>query len=172
MESPGNKLREARTARSLSLEDIANVTRIPRSSLEHIEEGRFERLPAPVFVRGFIRNYARAVGLEPAAVVRLYDLTTGEGTAEAVEPDGAVAGRARAVSPVRTSASSAGGHYLRGGYAVLGVVVIGLIVAAFALVGDKKAPADASAWSTPTPVMHERIDGIQDIGAETPIRLR
>ncbi len=170
MESPGNKLREARSARSLSLEDIANVTRIPRSSLEHIEEGRFERLPAPVFVRGFIRNYARAVGLDPAAVVRLYDLTTGDRSAEDIEPDGAVAGRARAVSPVRTAGSS--GHLLRGGYALLGAVVVGLIVAAFALVGDKKPPADASAWSTPTPVIHERIDGIQDIGAETPIRLR
>ena len=170
METPGNKLREARIARSLSLEDIAHVTRITRTSLLHLEEARYDKLPAPVFVRGFIRAYARAVGLDAAALVRLYDLGENPETVGPANDD--VAGRARTVSPVRTSGSHGSIHLLRGGYALLGAVVVGLLIAAWALVGNKKTPPETNAWGTPSPVMHERIDGIRDIGAETPIRLR
>lgn len=169
METPGNKLREARIARSLSLEDIANVTRITRTSLTLLEEGRHDKLPAAVFVRGFIRAYARAVGLEAAPLVRLYDLGESPNTVDAHDD---VAGRARTVSPIRTQSSHGSNHLLRGGYALLGAVVVGLLVAAWALVGNKKTPSETSAYGTPSPVLHERIDGIRDIGAETPIRLR
>ena len=47
MDAVGPKLRDARIARSLTLEDIANTTKIPRSSLEHLEAERFDALPAP-----------------------------------------------------------------------------------------------------------------------------
>jgi len=170
METPGKKLRDARAARSLSLEDVANVTRIPRSSLESLENGDYDRLPAPVFIRGFMRAYARTVGLDGASVVRLYDLSQGHEDAE--DAPETVAGRARTVSPVRTSQTSGGTQIVRGGYALLGAVVIGLVVAAWALVGNQKTPSEASANGTPTPLLHDRIDGIDDIGAETPIRLR
>ena len=170
METPGRTLRDARAARGPSLEDVANVTRIPRSSLECLENGDYDRLPAPVFIRGFMRAYARTVGLDGASVVRLYDLNQGrEETEEAPE---AVAGRARTVSPIRTTQRGGGTHLLRGGYALLGAVVIGLVVAAWALVGNKKSPSEASANGTQAPLLHDRIDGIDDIGAETPIRLR
>lgn len=169
MDTLGNRLREARIGRSLSLEDVANVTRIPRSSLEHLEEGRLDRLPAPVFVRGFIRAYARTVGLDPAEIVRLYDLGQRE---DAGEEKSENESRARAVRPVRTARSHGSPGMLRGGYALLGAVVLGLLIAAWALVGNKPAPSEASAYGSPSPVMHDRIDGIRDIGAETPIRLR
>jgi cytoskeleton protein RodZ len=169
METPGNKLRDAREARSLSLDDVAHVTRIPRASLSALEEGRFDRLPAPVFVRGFIRSYARAVGLDPATVVRLYDLGTTEAGDDGHE---AVASRARSIRPVRTARSHGAPVLLRGGYALLGAVVVGLVIAAWALVGDRKQLPETSAQGTASPVMHERIDGIEGLGAEAPIRLR
>ncbi|KAB2897450.1 MAG: hypothetical protein F9K40_12885, partial [Kofleriaceae bacterium] len=50
-------------ARGLTREHVARVTRIQLRTLERLEEGRFDELPADVFVRGFIRNYARCVGL-------------------------------------------------------------------------------------------------------------
>ena len=52
-----------REARNLSREQVAQITRIQLRTIEHLEEGRFESLPADVFVRGFIRGYARCVGL-------------------------------------------------------------------------------------------------------------
>ncbi len=65
-------LRAQRERASLSIEDIARVTKIPERSLRQLEEGKFEELPADVFVRGFLRSYARVVGVNPDDVVRRY----------------------------------------------------------------------------------------------------
>src|SRR5690606_30823040 len=65
-------LREQREASQLSLEEISRVTRIPQRSLERLEAGRFEELPADVFVRGFLRSYADCVGLDAEDAVRRY----------------------------------------------------------------------------------------------------
>jgi len=65
-------LRAQRERASLSIEDIARVTKIPERSLRQLEEGRFEDLPADVFVRGFLRSYARVVGVNADDVVRRY----------------------------------------------------------------------------------------------------
>lgn len=65
-------LRAQRERASLSIEDIARVTKIPERSLRQLEEGKFEELPADVFVRGFLRSYARVVGVNSDDVVRRY----------------------------------------------------------------------------------------------------
>jgi hypothetical protein len=65
-------LRAERDRASLSIEDIARVTRIPEHSLRRLEAGEFEDLPGDVFVRGFLRSYARCVGLDAEEVVRRY----------------------------------------------------------------------------------------------------
>jgi hypothetical protein len=60
-----------REARGLSREQVAQTTRIQLRTIERIEEGRFDELPADVFVRGFLRGYARCVGLpEDEALAR------------------------------------------------------------------------------------------------------
>ena len=69
----GTSLRRAREDRALTLGDVAITTRVPRSSLELIESGDLVGLPADVFVRGFIRSYARAVGVDEVASVAGYD---------------------------------------------------------------------------------------------------
>ena len=66
-------LRRAREARSLSLGDVAATTKVPRSSLELLEAADLAQLPAEVFVRGFIRSYARAVGVAEAEPLSLYE---------------------------------------------------------------------------------------------------
>ena len=48
------------------------MTKIPERSLERLEAGRFADLPGDVFVRGFLRSYARCVGLDPEEIVRTY----------------------------------------------------------------------------------------------------
>ncbi len=76
MDEVGTRLREARAQRGLSLEDVAMATKVPKASLANLEAGRYDLLPAPVFIRGFIRSYARAVGLDPNPVVRAYENRT------------------------------------------------------------------------------------------------
>ena len=63
MESIGRQLRAAREARAMSIEEISRATRIPMGSVERIENDHFDDLPGEVFVRGFLRAYARAVQL-------------------------------------------------------------------------------------------------------------
>ncbi|MEQ7873527.1 helix-turn-helix transcriptional regulator [Sphingomonas sp. ASV193] len=60
----GERLREAREAKGLSLAEIASSTRIPVRHLESIETGEWDRLPAQTYSIGFARNYASAVGLD------------------------------------------------------------------------------------------------------------
>lgn len=60
----GARLREERERRGLSLDDIAQQTKISLTSLQGIESGKSELLPHPVYVRGFIKVYAKFLELE------------------------------------------------------------------------------------------------------------
>jgi len=64
----GERLRAAREAKGMSLEDIAAQTRIPRRHLESLETGDWEKLPAPTYTIGFARSYAAVVELDRAEV--------------------------------------------------------------------------------------------------------
>jgi len=66
--SLGARLRNAREARGLSLEQVARSLRIPSERLAEIERDRHENIGAAVYVRGYLRSYARLVGL-PEVVV-------------------------------------------------------------------------------------------------------
>lgn len=68
----GEWLRRQREMREISLRDIADRTKISLRYLEAMETNRFDLLPAPVFAKGFLREYARYVGLSPDEVVNHY----------------------------------------------------------------------------------------------------
>jgi transcriptional regulator with XRE-family HTH domain len=68
--SLGERLRRAREARGLSLDDIANRTRIPIRHLQHLEREEWDALPAATYAVGFTRNYANAVGLDGPVLAR------------------------------------------------------------------------------------------------------
>ena len=68
----GILLRNARERRRLSIEDLSAATRIPVTVLRAIEAGDFARVPGGIFARGFLRAYAREVGLDPEEVVAHY----------------------------------------------------------------------------------------------------
>ena len=63
-ETVGLRLRAAREAAGMSLEDVATSTRIPTRHLESLENSDWDRLPAPTYTIGFAKNYAAAVGLD------------------------------------------------------------------------------------------------------------
>jgi cytoskeletal protein RodZ len=64
----GSRLKAAREAQGLSLDDIAAKTRVPIRHLHHMEKGEWDELPAPTYSVGFARAYATAVGLSPSEI--------------------------------------------------------------------------------------------------------
>jgi cytoskeleton protein RodZ len=73
----GEFLRRERELRHISLDDVAERTKISRRYLEAIEEGQYDRLPGETFVRGFIRSYAQYVGLDPQDTLLMYNRSRG-----------------------------------------------------------------------------------------------
>src|SRR5436190_10836002 len=72
MEPVGQFLRREREKRHMSVEEIARSTRVPMDSVTRIEADQFDELPGEVFVRGFLKSYARAVGVPPEDVLARY----------------------------------------------------------------------------------------------------
>src|SRR6185312_4321033 len=72
MDSIGRYLKRTRETRAMSVEELARATRIPVPSIERIEADHFDDLPGEVFVRGFLKAYARAVSLPVDEVLARY----------------------------------------------------------------------------------------------------
>jgi transcriptional regulator with XRE-family HTH domain len=64
----GSRLKAAREAQGLSLDDVAAKTRVPIRHLQHMERGEWDELPAPTYSVGFARAYANAVGLNGSEI--------------------------------------------------------------------------------------------------------
>lgn len=73
MDEIGQILREARENKDLSLDEVQAKTRINARYLEALEAGDYSALPTPVHVRGFMRNYARYLGLDPQPLLDRYN---------------------------------------------------------------------------------------------------
>lgn len=72
MDSLGHRFQAARESQGLTLEQIASTTKVREYYLKALEEDRFDRLPQKVFAKGFVRSYARSLGLDEAECVRLF----------------------------------------------------------------------------------------------------
>ncbi len=64
----GQELRQARQARSLSIEQLYRQTLVPTHQIEALEAGRIDQLPEDVYIRGFIRRLSQALGLNGVAI--------------------------------------------------------------------------------------------------------
>lgn len=69
----GEELRREREIRGISLKEIADATKISKRFLEAIERNDHRTLPAPVFTRGFVREYAKYLGLNADEIVNRYN---------------------------------------------------------------------------------------------------
>ncbi len=72
MASIGEQLRSARESNNVSLEDAANDVKISKRYLEALEEGNYSVLPAPVYIKGFLSNYAKYLGLDSKSILEQY----------------------------------------------------------------------------------------------------
>lgn len=71
--SPGRQLRQAREARGLSEQEAAVKLHLHQRIITWLEADEFDQLPSPIYVRGYLRNYARLLGLDPEKIVSAYD---------------------------------------------------------------------------------------------------
>ena len=69
----GEKLQKIRAEYRVDLSEVARETGVRREYLEYLEHGEYTKLPADVYIRGFLRSYARFLGVDPKALVRLYE---------------------------------------------------------------------------------------------------
>jgi cytoskeletal protein RodZ len=69
----GEELRREREIRGISLKEISDATKISKRFLEAIERNDHRTLPAPVFTRGFVREYSRYLGLNAEEIVNRYN---------------------------------------------------------------------------------------------------
>jgi len=118
----GERLRNAREAKGLSLQAMEGITRIRAVYLQALEDEQFDRLPAPVYAKGFLRTYAGALGLNPEQLVEQYT-----GGFEA--PTQSIVGVHPVEIPIRPAAQRSPlrrGATLAGIFLLAGVLVVGI----------------------------------------------
>ncbi len=137
----GDEFRAAREARRLSLSDVSEQIHIRSVYLQGIEDEEWSSIGAPVYVRGFIRAYARFLGIDPEPGVEAFNATLGRPSVGAAPSDyrNPAATRRPGPSPWLWAA------------AIVAAVLVGFVgYSLFALRGGEPAPASATAGSRPT----------------------
>ena len=113
--SPGAQLRRAREARGESVHEVAFALKLSPRQVDALERDDFDALPGMAFLRGFMRNYARHVGLDAAPLLDAVQRMAGQGS-----PD---------LSPIRNADGDLpSGGSRRGGSFPAGLVVLVLLV--------------------------------------------
>lgn len=132
-EAFGEYLARERKLRNISLEEISQRTKISMKVLQALEASRWEELPADVYVRGFLRSYARYVGLDENEVLLRYE----DQKPKPQRPN------TRQVLPVEKKAKKLRAIWLL----VIGVAVAIAIYLWFAA----RKPGERGAWILPSP---------------------
>ena len=134
-ENFGLFLKHERELRGVPLEEIAEATKVHIRFLEALENNDFERLPGEVFIKGYIRSYARAIGFNAEEMINAYDESVGKSRREEMQTAQAEKERTR----------SRNAAILK--YVILGVVLAGVAVAGKWVVGfvaEKQAQRQAA----------------------------
>jgi cytoskeletal protein RodZ len=130
----GSSLRDARVRQELDFPELEQLTKIRPKYLRALEDERFDILPAPTYVRGFLRSYADALGLDGQPFVDEYNsrFTVGE--------DDTVV-RARRVPPPRRERGRADRESRMAVLALLAIAVVtALVIAAWRFGGPENEP--------------------------------
>lgn len=150
MDEIGHILREARENKGLSLEEAQAKTRISVRYLTALENGQYSALPTAVHVRGFLRNYARFLGLDPQPLLTRYAAGQGQDaplpTAELREitPDNPLVERQDQpfFDPVNMEVNGKSNYGVGSGGSggMLQIIIIVALVIALALIANRFIP--------------------------------
>jgi cytoskeleton protein RodZ len=69
----GSLLKRERGKKGLSLDQLSQITRLRKYYLEALEDEKWDNLPSPVYIKGFIRSYAQGVGIDANEAISLYE---------------------------------------------------------------------------------------------------
>ncbi len=151
----GERFRTAREARGLSLSDVAEQIRIRALYLAAIEDERWNAIGAPVYIRGFLRTYARFLGIDPEEAVAAFNRTQPAPPA------------ASAPEPAREAGSPRRGPLLIWIASAVAVLLIAFVVyneltmretqVAANVVAASAAPSPTAAANTPGPVVRRAV---------------
>jgi cytoskeleton protein RodZ len=146
----GAQLRAAREAAGWSQEAVAQQLKLAPRQVRAIEEDDYARLPGRTFVRGFVRNYARLLRLDPAAVMAA--LPRGEGTSPLDRPSLTAVSRPMVELPVASVRRNSWARWLIP-FALLAIVAAAGVYEFMRTAGSsRRAPAENTpAASSPAP---------------------
>jgi len=139
----GEKLRAAREAQGLTIDEIANSTRIPKRHLTMIESGGYDGLPAPTYSAGFIKSWARRLGLDGQALADQFRVEMGGIPIETTQ--------ALPYEPADPRRTPPAGLAL---LALLVAVVVGLGYLYWRGTAEEPSEVAAAATDTPPPAAH------------------
>ncbi|KAA0547871.1 helix-turn-helix domain-containing protein [Bacillus sp. BGMRC 2118] len=128
MTEVGQRLKEARTEKNLSLEELQNITKIQKRYLQNVEDGNFDALPGVFYARAFVKQYAEAVGLDPEIIFDEYKHEIPTTQKEAIPEQLSRVKRAR--NEVNTSSSKVFQIFPK---VLVAVVIIGIAVTVWTL---------------------------------------
>jgi len=77
MESVGEFFRQVRETKGLTVDEVSSKTRIRSDFVKALEDGNFSKLPDQVFARGFVRSYARSLGLDEEDAIQRFTKSAG-----------------------------------------------------------------------------------------------
>lgn len=139
-DSLGEYFQRAREAKGLTLEEAASKTRILPHYLKAVEENNYARLPDEVFAKGFVRSYARMLGLDEIAVIRKFDESGGQFYAKRAE---------RESLKLKLQAEERRKKINRN--IVIGIVGIALVILLVLIGQERERPAPLPAQATAPP---------------------
>ncbi|MDI3323672.1 DUF4115 domain-containing protein [Pontibacterium granulatum] len=132
---PGAEFAAAREARGLRAQDVAHALNFSAAHIEAIEEGRLDALPGRVFALGYLRAYARHIGLDENKAVEDYERLTGGASKAASKP-------LKTVSSAGTVSAKSKGGALK--WLVITSLVAGIAAAGFWWTQQQVGPAEAA----------------------------
>jgi cytoskeletal protein RodZ len=86
MPTVAEQLRQAREAKSLTVEQVAEITKVRTDHIRAVEQGNYDVFSAPVYIRGFVRTYSGLLKLDVAQVLAALDTELGRTTKFAEPP--------------------------------------------------------------------------------------
>jgi cytoskeleton protein RodZ len=155
MGSFGDRLKKEREQRSISLDDIALSTKIGTRMLRALEEEKFEQLPGGIFNKGFVRAYARHLGLDENETIAQYQTALSESQIKEAPPsDPAIASKSEAAVErhpvvVRESRQPERAADLPWGLLALALLLVALALASWSYY--HRAPEIEKSKSSPSP---------------------
>jgi len=175
MDEIGHILREARENKGLSLEEAQAKTRINARYLTALENGQYSALPTAVHVRGFLRNYARFLGLDPQPLLTRYaagqghDAPPSAAEPREITPDNPLVERQDQpfFDPVNmeVNGKSTYGAGSGGSGGMLQIVIIVALVVALALIANRFIPILFGRGGAENAV-EEVSDAVRDVVAD------